>query len=53
MLSAAVVIRPLTHCSRETHEKVIGKQCRPRSDTAERGVWSGSPLFANSLAICL
>ena len=24
----------------------LGKQCRPRSDAAERGVWSGSPLFA-------
>ena len=22
------------------------KQCRPRSDAAERGVWSGSTLFA-------
>ena len=43
----------LTHCSRETRKRVIGKQCRPRSDAAERGVWSGSPLFANSLAIFL
>ena len=25
----------------------IGKQCRPRSDAAERGIWSGSSLFAN------
>ena len=24
----------------------IGKQCRPRSDAAERGVWSGFTLFA-------
>ena len=24
-----------------------GKRCRPRSDAAERGVWSGSSLFAN------
>ena len=24
----------------------IGKQCRPRSDAAERGVWSGSTMFA-------
>ena len=24
----------------------IGKQCKTRSDAAERGVWSGSPLFA-------
>ena len=29
------------------------KQCRPRSDATERGIWSGSPLFANSLAIIL
>ena len=29
---------PLTHCSRETRKRVIGKQCTPRSDAAERGV---------------
>ena len=40
----------LSNCSRETRKRVIGKQCRPRSDAAERGVESGS-LFANSLAI--
>ena len=28
----------LTHCSRETRKRVIGKQCRPRSDAAKRGV---------------
>ena len=28
----------LTHCSRETRKRVIGKQCRPRSDAAERGI---------------
>ena len=27
----------------------IGKQCRTRSDAAERGVWSGSALFAYKL----
>ena len=27
----------------------IGKQCRSRSDAAERGVWSGSLLFANRM----
>ena len=43
----------LTHCSRETRKTVIGKQCRPRSDAAECSVWSGSPLFANCLAIFL
>ena len=34
-------------------KRVIGKQCRPRSDAAECGIWSGSPLFANILAIFL
>ena len=43
----------LTHCSWETRKRVIGKQCRPRSDAAEHGVFSGSPLFANNLAIFL
>ena len=28
----------LTHCSRETSKRVIGKQCRPRSDAAEHCV---------------
>ena len=28
----------LTHCSRETRKRVIGKQCTPRSDATERGV---------------
>ena len=28
----------LIHCMRETRKSVIGKQCRPRSDAAERGV---------------
>ena len=27
---------------------VWGKQCRPRSNAAQRGVWSGSTLFANA-----
>ena len=29
----------------------LRKQCRPRSDAAERGVWSGSTLFATQPAI--
>ena len=41
----------LTHSSLETPKRVTGKQFRPRSDAAERGVWSGSPLFANTLTI--
>ena len=37
----------LTPCSLKTPKRVTGKQCRPRSDAAERGVWSGSTLFAS------
>ena len=32
-------------------KRVIGKQCRPRSNAIERGVWSGSPLSVFSLEI--
>ena len=46
-------MQPITHCSRETRKRVLGKQCRPRSDGAECGIWSGSPLFAYSLTIFL
>ena len=31
-----------------SHKMEIDKQCRPRSDATERGVWSGSTLFALS-----
>ena len=48
-----LLLPSLTHCSHETRKRVIGKQCRPRSDATECSVWSGSPLFANSLAIFL
>ena len=41
------------HCSLETPKRVIGKQCISRSDAAECGIWSGSPLFANSSTIFL
>ena len=37
----------LTHISLASHFWVIGKQCRPRSDAAERGVCLGSSLFAD------
>ena len=43
----------LTHFSLEAHKRVTGKQCRPRSDAAECDTWSGTPLFANNLAIFL
>ena len=41
----------LTHISLASHKKDIAKQCRPRSDAAERGFWSGSTLFASSSEI--
>ena len=34
----------LTHISLASLLWDLGKQCRPRSDVAERGVWSGSAL---------
>ena len=43
----------LINCSLETPKRVIGKQCRPRSDATECNVCSGSPLFANSSSIFL
>ena len=36
----------LTHISLVSFLWDICKQCKPRSETKERGVWSGSPLFA-------
>ena len=53
ILSAAIVPCMLTHCSLESPKRVIGKQCRLGSGTAECGIWSGSPLFANSSVIFL
>ena len=41
----------LTHFCLESLKKVINKQYRSRSVATECGVWSGSPLFANSVAI--
>ena len=38
MLSAAIVIGALTHGRLETPKRVTGKECRPRSDAAERGI---------------
>ena len=42
----------LTHCSPETPKRVTDKKWRPKSDAAERGVWSGSPLLAISSTMC-
>ena len=36
----------LTHISLASFLWDIGKQCKPRTDAAIRGVWSGSSLFA-------
>ena len=44
-------MEPLTRRRLEIPKRVTGKQCRPRSDAAKRGVWSGSPLFASSSTI--
>ena len=35
-----------THFSWEHPKRVIDKQCRPWSDAADLGIWSGSALFA-------
>ena len=43
------ILIPLTHLCPGPHKRDIGKQCRPRSDAAERGVWSGSTLFVITL----
>ena len=43
----------LTHLSLASHKRDIGRQCRPRSDAAECGVWSGSTLFALNSEISL
>ena len=36
----------LTHISLVSFLWDIDKQCKPRSEAAECGIWSGSPLFA-------
>ena len=38
--------RFLTHLCVASHKRDTGKQFKPSSDAAERGVWSGSSLFA-------
>ena len=43
----------LSLCCLKILKRVIGKQFKPSSDTAKRGVWSESPLFVNSFAIFL
>ena len=43
----------LIHLCLASYKRDIGKRCRPRSDAAERGVWSGSTLFAFSTGISI
>ena len=57
-LLSPIVPSPLTgkiliHISLASYKRDICKQCRPRSDAAERGVWSGSTLFALSSDISI
>ena len=47
------VRRILIHLSLAANKRDNGKQCRPRSDAAERGVWSGSTLFALNSGISM
>ena len=42
-----IYTKRLTHSYLETRKRVIGKQCRPRSDTISCGILSGSTLFPN------
>ena len=44
--STAYPTRSLTHLCLASRKCDIGKHCKPRSDAAERGVWSWSTLFA-------
>ena len=43
---ACLYLKLLTHISLVSHFWDKGKQCSPRSDTAECGLWSVSSLFA-------
>ena len=42
-----------THLCLASNERDIGKQCTPKSDATECGVWSGSALFAWSTGISM
>ena len=43
----------LTHLYLVSHERDIGKRCRPRLDATERGVWSGSTPFVSNTGISI
>ena len=42
-----------THLTVASHKRDIGKQCGPRSDAVERGVQTGSTLFALDAGISI
>ena len=53
LIKVYAIADEFTHLCLAFHKRDIGIQCRPRSDAAERGVWSGSTLFALSTWISI
>ena len=49
MLSLICLCLTHLHVCPASNKRNIGKHCRPISDAAERGVWSGSTLFTITL----
>ena len=43
----------LSHFSLEPSKRVTGKQCRPRTDATNHGIWSGSTLFVLDTGISI
>ena len=50
---AWMIIFHLNQFSQETSKRVIGKQCRPRSDAAKCSTWSGFAVFALNTGISI
>ena len=50
-ISEGVLVNHITVLILRIWTDRLGKQCRPRSDAAECGVWSGSTLFATHPAL--
>ena len=53
IMSNMVISQSLTHLCLTSHKKGIGKRCKPRSDVAECGVWSGSTQSAFNTGISI
>ena len=53
LIAEITIIWTLTHISLASHKRGICKQCRPRSDAADRGVWSGSSLIELNIWISI